>query len=65
MTVVLAKNSKCIEMIGKNTKGSSNTKSRNGRVNSAPPKPIPERTKPLQAKNKCDSRKLNKAEFGH
>jgi hypothetical protein len=36
--------------MGKKISGSSCTSSKNGNVNKAPPKPIPERTKPLQAK---------------
>jgi hypothetical protein len=39
-----------MEIMGKKINGSSCTSSKNGSVNKAPPKPIPERTKPLHAK---------------
>jgi hypothetical protein len=50
---VLAKNNRCIEIIGRKISGSLCTSNKNGKVNNAPPKPMPERTNPLQAKIKA------------
>ncbi len=44
------KNNKCTEISGKNTSGWLYTNSKKGKLNTAPPKPRPERTKPLQIK---------------
>ena len=50
--VIDVKKSKCVPITGKNTKGLSSTNKSRGKPSAAPPKPIPERTKPVQIKIK-------------
>jgi hypothetical protein len=64
-TVRPENSSRCTEMIGRNSSGSSRIISRNGSVSTAPPKPRPERTKPPQTNSSAMTAYLPGQQVSH